>query len=143
MPKNLRGGKHKHMKNHIIDNDDEHIDVSQTILKVDESNPNLAYGIILKNFGSALEVGCANGKTCRVSFPNKFKRKGIFLNKDDIVLFERTELKNGNYVVCKYDANEKEYLKSLGELKFLENMNSNTIGNDDANDDTGFNFDDI
>jgi hypothetical protein len=142
MPKNLRGGKHKHLKNHIIGNEDDlPMDFSNSILKADENNPDWTYGIITKNYGAALEVTYANGKTCRVLFPKTFKRKGIFLNKDDLVLFEMNKL--GNFVICKYDPNEKEYLKSIGAFTFMENINSSDNADPDTNNDTGFNFDDI
>jgi hypothetical protein len=134
MPKNLHGGNHKHLKKQIIDNEK----VIKDLILADETNPTYAYGLVQKNLGSAVEVLCALNKTCKVALP-----KRPFIRVGDVILFDKTGLKNvANVVVRKYEPHEVSYLKTIGHLKFLDNKPDDK-SEQNIEDDIGFNFDDI
>lgn len=125
MPKNLRGGKHKHIKRGT-----RYIKDETLILASDQ--PGCMYAIIQKKLGRAFEVLCSNGKVERALNRGKFRNK-VWMNPGDIVLVDGTEL-NKLYIVHKYTPDQAKQLKSKGEISFdIKKNDQNEIIFDDEN----------
>lgn len=109
MPKNLKGGKHKHIKkgNRYQKND--------TLILASEQQ-GCMYGIVTKKYGTIFDVLCSNGKTERASVRGKFRCK-VWINVNDLVLVNGTEL-GKFYIVHKYTPDQARQLKSKGEITF-------------------------
>lgn len=109
MPKNLRGGKHKHIKRGSRYTKDE-------TLTLASDQPGCMYAMIQKRFGTAFDVLCSNGKIERALMRGKLRNR-VWINPGDIVLVDGTEL-NKFYIVLKYTPDQTKQLKSKGEITF-------------------------
>jgi len=109
MPRNLRGGKHKHAKRGSRQEKDE-------TLTLAGDQPGCMYAMIQKKLGTAFEVLCSNGKTERALIRGKFRCK-VWMNIGDIVLVDGSEL-GKFYIIHKYTPDQARQLKSKGEISF-------------------------
>ena len=109
MPKNMRGGKHKHAKRGSRYTKDDSLVIAS-------EHVGCMYAVIQKKFGTRWEILCSNGKTERAMIRGKFRSK-VWMNIGDIVLVDATEL--GNFcIVHKYTPDQARQLKSKGEISF-------------------------
>lgn len=109
MPRNVRGGKHKHIKRSTRYNKDESLPLAS-------EQPDYIYGMIQKKLGVGFEVLCSNGKTELAIIRGKFRKK-VWMNVGDIVLVDRTEI--GKFIIVhKYTPEQARQLKSKGEIVF-------------------------
>lgn len=124
MPKNLKGGKHKHIKKGTRYQKDD-------ILQLASDIPGSMYAIITKKHGNGFSVLCSNGKTEFAIMRGKFRGK-VWLNINDIVLVDASEL-NMFIIIKKYTTEEVRKLKVKGEITFDENKDTddNIVFEDD------------
>lgn len=129
MTKNLKGGKHKHTKKNTTTKKDV------PLVLVSELPPGHLYGMIVKNMGTAFEIECSNGKTERALIRGKM-RKRVWLNKNDVVLVDNTEL-GTFYIIDKYTPDQVKQLKAKGEITFnIKDEENNDIAFRDGEDES-------
>lgn len=109
MPRNLKGGKHKHIRKGNRYQKDESLQLASDI-------PGSLYAIITKKHGNGFDVLCSNGKTEFAIIRGKFRGK-VWMNINDVVLVDGSEL-NMYIIVKKYTADEIRKLKAKGEITF-------------------------
>ena len=109
MPRNMKGGKHKHIKKRSRYNKDE------TLLLASDQ-PGSMYAIITKKLGTSFEVSCSNGKTEYALIRGKFRNK-VWMNIGDIVLINKAEL-DKYHIIHKYTPDQARQLKAKKEITF-------------------------
>ena len=118
MPKNLRGGKHKHIKK------GSRVEKKEETLPLASDEPGRMYAEVQKKMGTSFEVTCDNGKTERALITGKF-RKRVWINVKDIVLIAG-EL-NSYYIIYKYTPDQARQLKFKGLINFDVNGSDDTV----------------
>lgn len=109
MPRNMKGGKHKHIKKRPKYNKDE------TLLLASDQ-PGSMYAIITKKLGTSFEVSCSNGKTEYALIRGKFRKK-VWMNIGDIILINKAEL-DKYHIIHKYTPDQAKQLKAKKEITF-------------------------
>ena len=109
MVKNIKGGKHKHIKKGPRPNDNG-------VLLLASDNPGSVYGLITKRFGTVFEVQCANEDVVRASIRGKFRKK-VWIAIGDIVLVDGSQL-DKYYIIHKYTPDQARQLQVRREINF-------------------------
>ena len=136
MPKNVKGGKHKHAKKQ------SNADVKKELILKDEGQE---YAIVIRSLGNGrIEVNCFDGVTRLAHMRGNLKRKKIFINLGDIILVSLRDYQDTKAdVIHKYSADEARKLKTMGELPATAEINSTERIGEDDNSEIPFEFDEI
>jgi translation initiation factor 1A len=132
MPKNLRGGKHKHHKKTVKTEE------KRALFLKEEGQE---YANVIKTLGNRrLEVNCFDGEKRLAHIRGNFKGQ-IFIG--DIILVSLREYQDKKAdVIHKYTADEARKLKTMGELPESVVI-SDKIGEETVEDEIPFEFESI
>lgn len=128
MVKNSKGGKHaKRGRN-------QRMDAAKRDLVLKDADQE--YGQIIRSLGDRrFEVYCFDGKTRTAHVPGKFKRR-LFFVRDDIVLVQLRDFQDEKTdLLHKYNLEEINTLKKLGEIPAKAGINESELLDEDGGQD--------